>query len=296
MTEGAFFGGSVVAALVAGSIALFAPCCIGVMLPAYFAAAFQNQRRRIAMTFVFAAGVATVILPIALGAAVVVGLINTWHLPLYLVGGLLMAALGLYTLAGGHMALPAPGARAGAGTGPVAVYWLGVFSGAASSCCAPVLLGLVALSGLSASVLPALGLGIAYVAGMVAPLFVMSLLWDSVDWRRRFRPKRVTVRLGPFRHSLGATDVASGVLLLVMAAGSIAVGLTTMPGSGGWQAEFTVTLQAAGQSVVRRLSILPNWAVALLLAAAVGALGWRALGQVGLLGRTTADNTPAQGD
>ncbi len=66
MESSIFFGGSVVAAVVAGSIALFAPCCISVMLPAYFASSFQNRRLLVAMTFLFAAGVATVILPIAM--------------------------------------------------------------------------------------------------------------------------------------------------------------------------------------------------------------------------------------
>src|SRR5713226_2729594 len=61
MGSSIFFGGSVVAAVVAGMIALFAPCCISVMLPAYFASSFQNRRVLVAMTFVFAAGIATVI-------------------------------------------------------------------------------------------------------------------------------------------------------------------------------------------------------------------------------------------
>lgn len=39
-----FFGGSIAAATIAGMIALFAPCCVSVMLPAYFAASFQNRR------------------------------------------------------------------------------------------------------------------------------------------------------------------------------------------------------------------------------------------------------------
>lgn len=67
MDTSLFFGGSVVAAMVAGSVSLFAPCCISVMMPAYLASAFQNRRLLVAMTFLFAAGIATVILPIALG-------------------------------------------------------------------------------------------------------------------------------------------------------------------------------------------------------------------------------------
>ena len=66
MNSSIFFGGSVLAAVIAGMIALFAPCCISVMLPAYFASSFQNRRLLVAMTFLFAAGIATVILPIAL--------------------------------------------------------------------------------------------------------------------------------------------------------------------------------------------------------------------------------------
>src|SRR5581483_10905399 len=80
-----FFGGSVVAAVIAGSVALFAPCCISVMLPSYFATAFQNRRQLVAMTFLFAAGVATVILPIALGAAAVQRFMVGQHTVVYTV-------------------------------------------------------------------------------------------------------------------------------------------------------------------------------------------------------------------
>jgi len=59
---------------------------------------------------------------------------------------------------------------------PFGVYTLGVFSGAATSCCAPVLAGVIALSGLASSFALSIGLGAAYVFGMVAPLFVISLL------------------------------------------------------------------------------------------------------------------------
>ena len=48
------FGGAVLASFLAGTVALFAPCCISVMLPAYFSSAFQNRRVLVAMTFLFA--------------------------------------------------------------------------------------------------------------------------------------------------------------------------------------------------------------------------------------------------
>ena len=50
MDTSIFFGGSAIAAFVAGLIALFAPCCISVMLPAYFASSFRNRGVLVAMT------------------------------------------------------------------------------------------------------------------------------------------------------------------------------------------------------------------------------------------------------
>jgi len=289
---GVFYGGSVLAATVAGAIALFAPCCISVLLPAYFASSFQNRRLLVAMTFLFGAGVATVVLPIALGAAVVQRLMVSAHTPIYLAGGTLLLALGAYTLAGGELRLPMPGrpakARTGARTGPVAVYSLGVFSGVASACCAPVLAGVIALSGLAASFARALGLGLAYVFGMVAPLFVLSLLWERYDWQATgpFRPRSFTWRLGGLRRAISGTSLAGGVLLAAMGAAAtwVAFAGTPMASPGGWQARLSARLQHAGAVLTHALGWVPGWLTALVLAALTGLLGWRALRQVGWVG------------
>src|SRR5260370_3140168 len=108
MESSLFSGGSVIAAFIAGGLALFAPCCISVMLPAYFASSFQNRRVLVAMTLVFAAGVAPVILPIALGASVVRQVLTTAHTPLYVVGGLVMVGIPLYLPLGAVVPLPPP--------------------------------------------------------------------------------------------------------------------------------------------------------------------------------------------
>lgn len=286
MQESLFFGGSLIAALIAGAIALFAPCCISVMLPAYFATSFQNRGRLVAMTFLFAAGIATVILPIALGAAALLRVINAGHTPLYVVGGGVMFALGVYTLLGGKINLPSPSGHPASGTGPVAVYSLGLFSGIASSCCAPVLAGLITMSGISASLPTALSFGSAYVVGMVGPLFLMALLWEAVDWRSRglFRARRISYRLGPLRRTLGATDLASGLLLLVLGAAAVAIGITgtSTPAGGDWQAMVAVWLQQLGTALTARLGFLPNWAAGFVIGIAVALLAWRALRQMGV--------------
>ena len=52
------FAGSMAAAFAAGAVAFFAPCCAGVMMPAYLAAIGGGHRFRIArLTAVYVAGV-----------------------------------------------------------------------------------------------------------------------------------------------------------------------------------------------------------------------------------------------
>jgi len=279
-----FFGGSLVAAVVAGMIALFAPCCISVMLPAYFASSFQNRRLLVAMTFLFAAGVATVILPIALGAAAFRRVFTAQHTIVYLIGGLLMLGLAAYTLLGGRIHLPMPGRRTGRRTGPVAVYSLGVFSGIASSCCAPVLAGVIALSGIASSFALALGLGAAYVFGMVAPLFVVAVLWDSRDWRKSglFRPRSFTWGIGPLRRTITGTNLASGVLLGAMGVATVWIAMAgpSMPSGSGWQTRLSVRLQHYGTVITDALSWVPGWAAALIILAIVASLAWLAVRQM----------------
>lgn len=280
MDTSIFFGGSVIAATVAGMLALFAPCCISFMLPAYFASSFQNRLRLVAMTFLFAAGVATIILPIALGASLLRLLFAAQHTVIYVMGGILLLAMAIYLLLGGQIHLPMPGRSAGGKAGVVTIYTLGVFSGITSSCCAPVLAGVIALSSVAPSFLMALELGTAYVFGMVAPLFVISLLWEHYDWKssRFFHPRSFTWQLGPLQRTLSATNLLSGLLLLLMGGAMIWVGVTSaaMPVPTGWQASSFVWLQHIGQVITSALSWLPNWTAALVLLILLGLLAWQA--------------------
>lgn len=288
MDSSLFFGGSAIAAVVAGVIALFAPCCISVMLPAYFATSFQNRRTLVAMTFLFGAGVATVILPISMGAAAIRQLLTEEHTAIYVMGGLLMLGLAAYVLLGGRLHLPMPGQRAGGRAGPLSTYSLGIFSGVASACCAPVLASVIALSGVASSFGVALGLGTAYVFGMVAPLFAISLLWERFDWRssRLFRPRSFTWAAGPLRRTITATDLATGLLLALVGAGMLWMGVTqeAMPSSTGWQARFAGSLQHTGQEITDALAWLPGWAAAGAVGAVIALLAWHASRQVGWLG------------
>ena len=138
-----------------------------------------------------------------------------------------MLGLGISALAGKGWSLPMPMLRrpAGADGGAIGTLLLGVFSGVVSSCCAPVLGGVLVLSATAASMGHALGLGVAYVLGMVFPLFIAALLWDRLHLgdRALFRGHTVAVALGGRTWRWRLTDLGAGVLFLGM--GSLMVGL-----------------------------------------------------------------------
>lgn len=301
MSSSIFFGGSILAAIIAGAIALFAPCCISVMLPAYFASSFQNRRLLVAMTFLFAAGIATIILPLAFGASLIRQILVSQHTVIYVIGGGLMLALAIYVLLGGQIHLPMPGRSASGKTGMLSVYSLGLFSGIASSCCAPVLAGVIALSSVVASFWMALALGVAYVFGMVAPLFVIALLWDRYDWRvsRLFRPRSFTWRIGSFVRTVTVTTLASGILLLVIGGSMLWIGLAyrSMPPLADWQVSLSGSLQHAGQTITNALAWIPNWLGLVLFLAILGGLVGITLKQIGIWGgKEEALATPATPD
>jgi len=275
-------GGGLLASFLAGMVALFAPCCISVMLPAYFASSFSTRRALVAMTSVFAAGVALVILPIALGAAALGSFVSSHHLAVYLTGGLMMILLGTYMVAGGKLSLPMPGMRARQGRGPFAVLSLGAFSGLASSCCAPVLAGVAALAGVSGSYSAALALGVAYVFGMVFPLFVIALLWDRFNWSesRLLRGRRFSVSAFGRKLSVHSTALVSGLMLLGMGGVVIWIALrgNSMP-SSGWQVSLSAHLQHYAHVLTRWAKTVPGWTTGIAVVAALAALAWRALRQ-----------------
>lgn len=278
------FGGAILAAFLAGMVALFAPCCISVMLPAYLASSFTTKRALVAMTFVFAAGLALIILPIALGAAAIGALINANHTIVYLVGAAVMFALGAYMLLGGQLALPMPSVPIRQGRGPLAVLSLGAFSGVSSACCAPVLAGLVALAGATASFGAALALGVAYVFGMTFPLFAIALLWDRFNWGESalLRGRRFAFGLFGRKIAVHSTALASGGILIAMSivAAYIALSGDAMA-SADWQLRLSASVQHYAAVVRDWFAIVPAWLVVLAIGAALIALAWIALGEDG---------------
>lgn len=284
-------GTTLLASFLGGAVALLAPCCVSVMLPAYLATGFRHRGGVLPATMIFGVGVATVILPIGLGATALSRLLVDQHIWVFSAGGALMVAAGLAVLSGWKPALPMPSARAAREGSFGSAYALGVFSGAASACCAPVLAGVAILSGASSSFAVALIIGVVYVAGMVGPLALIALAWD----RRRERATRlltertVHLRLARWSRRMALGTFVTGLLMIGM--GLLALGLAfTGPGmpSSGWQTELSARLQHIAATVRDALSWMPGWVVIVVLAAGAALLVRRAMRAV----RTrTADRT-----
>lgn len=174
--ESAFFQTSLIAAFIAGMVALFAPCCITFLLPAYLGSVFKEKEKVILMTLVFGAGIFMVLLPAVLGVALISQFLFRYHDSIYIAGGLVMLTVAITTFLGVKLPMPnLPGANIGGRTDVISIFTLGVFSGITSACCAPVLIGIMALTFLSPSFVGALLVGGMYVLGMVVPLLLMAV-------------------------------------------------------------------------------------------------------------------------
>lgn len=268
--EGLFLGGTLLAAFVAGSVALFAPCCIVVMFPAYLAAAVRHNRwRLVPLTFVFAAGVATVLMPVTLGLGVLTSGLLRYHSALYGAGAALLLVLAWLAATGRTWSLPflqsSPDLSR---TDSAGIYALGVFSGAASACCAPVLAGMLTLSAISPSLITSSGIGLAYVFGMVFPLVILTLIWDRVR-PEGFNPGSRTVTWG-FAERRFKTTVAGVVTAVMFTAMGVILTVVAVTGASlasPLQNRVGTGIEDALAPALDRLSWIPDPVVGLVLIA-----------------------------
>jgi len=170
---------SLASAFIAGLIALFAPCCVTYLLPAYFGNVFKERKKVFLMTVIFSLGIFLVMLPAVLGVRAVSNFTFRYHDQIYVFGGALMVLIGFLALLGVKMPMPRlrqPDVREHPDV--LTVFSLGVVSGITSACCAPVLAGILTLSFIAPSFWLAILVGVFYVLGMVFPLYLMSYVLD----------------------------------------------------------------------------------------------------------------------
>ena len=266
---------SYLAAFFGGVLSLLSPCS-ALLLPAFFAYAFQSRKGLLAKTAIFYVGLATTLVPLGMGLSAVSRLFYGQRSTLILVAGALIIALGVLQLLGGGFNLPGPFSRLrgkvrGESTG--ATFALGAVYGFAGFCSGPILGAVLTVAAASGQVLRGAGLLAIYALGMTVPLFLMAALWDRLDLGRRSWLRGRELRLGRLR--IHTTNLISGAMFVLL--GSIFIAYEgTSALSGLYEENGAVDLAYAAElwasflagSILDALVLAAALAVALSLAAA----------------------------
>ena len=267
---------SLVAAFIAGVAALFAPCCITVLLPAYFASIFRERHKVFLMTFIFFLGILTVFLPIGLGVAALGQFFSRYHNTIFGIGGLFLLLLGFILITGKHFSLPFRVGPSLKKHNAASVFTLGIFSGIATTCCAPVLAGVLALAALPGSMLWGGLYALSYVFGMVAPLFVISLFLDKIDFTQKLNKtfqKPIEYSIGTKKFSITVSELISGVTFLAMGLLIIYLALTNqLFVHSSYQTNINIFLTQILNGINNFIKVVPEYVWAILLIAAVSFL------------------------
>ena len=207
---------SYLAAFFGGVLSLLSPCS-ALLLPAFFAYAFQARKDLLAKTAIFYVGLATTLVPLGMGLSAVSRLFYGQRSTLILVAGAFIIALGVLQLLGRGFDLPGPFSRLrgkvrGESTG--ATFALGAVYGFAGFCSGPILGAVLTVAASSGQVLRGAGLLAIYALGMAVPLFLIAALWDRLDLGRRSWLRGRELRLGRLR--IHTTNLISGAMFVLL--------------------------------------------------------------------------------
>lgn len=260
---------SLLASFIAGMIALFAPCCVTFLLPAYFANIFKEKKRVLLMTFIYSLGIFTIMLPVVLGARALTQLFFGLHDQTYIIGGLFLIFVGFLALLGIKLPTPHISSNRQAGD-PLSTYILGIFAGITSACCAPVLIGVLALSALSPTLPLALLVGFFYVLGMVTPLYLASLFIDRGNFLANplFRRPLFVAKLAGRDYPVTLSSLISFIMFVGLGLLLIFLSLTGQLSMSGAEAATSRSIQQAALRFTEITEKIPGLDIAFTLLAA----------------------------
>ena len=206
---------SYLAAFLGGLFSLLSPCS-ALLLPAFFAYAFESRRELVKKTVVFYLGLCATLVPLGMGISAVSRLFYGHRSTLILVAGILLILLGVWQLAGRGFSLgPFEGLRARIkGDSAGATFALGAVYGFAGFCSGPILGAVLTVAAASGETLRGAGLLATYALGMAAPLFLLASLWDRLDLggRRWLRGRELS--FGRLR--VHTTNLVSGTMFVLL--------------------------------------------------------------------------------
>lgn len=257
---------SFIAAFVAGIAALFAPCCVTILLPTYLASIFKERSTIFLMTFIYFLGLLAVFLPIGLGAVFLTQIFSSYHNIIFSAGAIFLIFLGVFLLLGQQFSLPfnvhPELKKASAGS----VFTLGIFSGIATTCCAPVLAGVLALAILPGSFLLGGAYTLTYVLGMVVPLFILAVVLDRAKFTKKFFAFRKTVSYPLLGKQIRLTlsNLFSGAMFLVIGIIILTLARTnSLTSHTSYQVSINIYLTRVIQFIGEYTKVIPEpvWAL-----------------------------------
>lgn len=273
---------SFITAFIAGIAALLAPCCIGVLLPSYLASVFKTRTKIFLMTFVYYLGLLTIFLPLGLGIASLGSFFSRNHTFFFTVGGLFMVALGVSMILGRSVMLPMLVHPKLKKYDLGSIYTLGVFSGIATTCCAPVLAGVLALSAIPGSLPLGTLYALTFVTGMVLPLFVVALFVDKFQAAKKLQSlkRRINYQLAGQNISVNLSHLIAGTIYLIF---GVFILLFERTNPGGMGASYQIQLNLWAAQFTRWVSHftngIPNGAWAIIFSILFLIIGWTAYRQ-----------------
>lgn len=202
-------------ALLGGVLALLSPCS-ALLLPSFFAYAFDGTGRLAARTAFFYAGLTTTLAPLGAGLGLI-GTALTQHRGLVtLIGAMILIGLGTVTALGGGFTSSAAQRAANAltGSGKLSVFLLGAVYGFAGFCSGPLLGSVLAIAVAGGNPLHGAALMAVYALGMALPLFALAALWERFRLGSRPWLRGRSITLGPVHTH--TTSLVSGLMFIAI--------------------------------------------------------------------------------
>ncbi|OBB08149.1 cytochrome c biogenesis CcdA family protein [Mycolicibacterium fortuitum] len=213
-------GVGLLGAFLGGLASLLSPCS-ALLLPSFFAYAFDRTRLLILRTFAFWVGLCAVLVPLGAGVGALGSVVTRYRSEVTVIGGLVLVGFGLMALLGkgfGVSGMQRLTARINI-SGTISVLALGAVYGLAGFCAGPLLGAVLTMSAMGADPVYGALLMAIYALGMATPLFLLAWLWDRFKLSERTWLRGRPVRLGSIEtHTTslltGAMFIALGVVFL----------------------------------------------------------------------------------
>lgn len=263
-------------AFLGGLLALVSPCS-ALLLPSFFAYAFDGWGRLMGRTGLFYLGLALVLVPLGAGVGAVGTLVTQYRGLVTTLGGVLLIAFGLMAATGRGFAFLSTGQASkvtGGGGGNISVLALGAVYGFAGFCSGPLLGAVLTFAIAGGSPVYGGTLMAFYGLGMALPLFVLALFWDRLQLGKRRWLRGREINIGRFRtHSTslisGAVFIGVGLLFL------LTEGTANLGGLVGVEGQFRLQEWASGLAARVPDFVLPIMAVAVVSAVLIRGLRQR---------------------